>query len=371
MAGSSPDPLGSLLQTRICGLRRADSSLRASRSSKARGGARSSCARLGGSELLVLATAPNDSAFWDTMTPDEEAFARMSLVSPIPVTVEEARSFQEHGALKLRALLGSEGVASLARMVEEELAGSASTLGKDGDFSRMKYDAGHTSSAVRQILASAELKRTISALIPARVLFTQGIGFELTPAKKGFDWHFEFLSFAYLRPTSRAYTLWIPLDRIDPAGQHGGMEYVPEDVYSGKDKLILSCRHVEEGPRIIDEVGGLEAYRNQMPCSAADRVILDRNRVELAFEPGDALLFNRYVWHKSCALEPGPMKRRRVFVLRLVEADAIYDGTFVKKLAEFSISYGNPNTKLDFALRFSDLRDGDKMLASRFCVDMI
>ena len=295
----------------------------------------------------------------------------MDLVSRIEITHEQARTFREAGALKLEGFLTGEGVRTVREMVEQEIgAGEGGPGGKD-DFKRARYDVGNRNPVTRRLLESPELRRIFQALIPGRLIFTQGIGFELTPGKVGLDWHFDFLSFAYIHPIDQAYTVWIPFEPINPAGQRGGLEYVPQTVYSGRDKMVLSFQHVMRGPQVIEQVGGRDAYRAEMPCSAAERVILDSAGVEPEFQPGDALLTDRFVWHRSCPMLPGPTPRRLAFILRFVDANARYDGTFCRKLVEFSAAFGNPNYKPAFGLGFTDLKDGDPMISSRFATGVV
>jgi len=295
----------------------------------------------------------------------------VNLVRRAEITPEQVRTFQDQGALKLERLLTKEGIEQARAMVEQELGSGESGPGGRDDFKRARYDVGNRNPVTRSLLESPELCQILKALIPGQLVFTQGIGFELTPGKAGLDWHFDFLSFAFIHPLDRAFTLWIPFDPIDPVGQRGGLEYVPEDVYCGRDKMVLSFRHVLRGPDVIERLGGRDAYREQMPCSASERVILDEVKVEPAFQPGDALLTSRFVWHRSCPLGEGPVRRRLAFILRFVDGDARYQPTFCRKLGEFSVAYGNPNFDTTFGLSFTDRCDGDRMIASRFAVAVV
>lgn len=295
----------------------------------------------------------------------------MKLVNPIRVTTEQAAAFTQHGALKLDGLIDADALARLRELLEHELAGGERGFGKDGDYDRVKYGVASTVELTRALVGSAEFRRVIHALIPTRVILTQSIGFALGTGQAGLDWHFDLISFSYIDPLSPAFTLWLPLTEIDPARQRGGIEYVPQDVYCGRDKMVLSSRHFLEGPGVIEAVGGLDVYRSLMPCSPVDKVVLDKHRVEPAFGVGDALLFNRYVWHRSSPLLEGPLTQRLAFTLRLVAADARYDGTLCRKFGEFSIAYGNPAVKTAFGLSFDDLRDGDAMIQSRHATDII
>jgi hypothetical protein len=302
---------------------------------------------------------------------DIDGGAAMNPIRRIDITPDQARGFQDAGVLKLERLLTDEAITGVREMVEREIRGAQGGPGDKDDFKRARYDVGNRSDVTRTLLESPEFRRILHALIPGRVLFTQGIGFELTPGNAGLDWHFDLLSFSFIHPLDRAYTLWIPFERIDPTGQRGGLEYVPESAYSARDLTVLTYRHVQRGPRVIEELGGRDVYRAQMPCSPRDRVILEQEKIEPAFEPGDALLTTRYVWHRSCPLAPGPIPRRLAYILRFVDAGARYAGGFCRKLGEFSPAYGNANFKTEFGLSFTDLRDGDPMIASRFALNVV
>ena len=54
--------------------------------------------------------------------------------------------------------------------------------------------------------------------------------------------------------------------------------------------------------------------------------------VERPFKPGDALLFNKLVPHRSLALEEGPLPSRDAYVLRFVDATSHYDLTRARML---------------------------------------
>lgn len=295
----------------------------------------------------------------------------MQLANPISITPEQTASFRNRGALELRGLVHPEAVAALSQLLERELASGQERLGVDGDFDRLKYGVRSTEALLKQLIHSPQFKRVIHRLIPTRLLAMEVVGFELVPGKIGLDWHFDLISFSYVSPESDAYSLWIPLATVDPAGQRGGMEYVPTDVYSARDHAILTSRHFMTGPSVIEQVGGLAAYRALMPCTPAERVVLDAGRVESGFAAGDALLFSRYVWHRSCPMLDGPITKRLALVVRFVAADARYSSALCRKFGEFSVAYGNPNVKLDHGLQFDDLADGDPMVLSRHAADII
>ena len=53
--------------------------------------------------------------------------------------------------------------------------------------------------------------------------------------------------------------------------------------------------------------------------------ILAFHQVEDDFAPGDVLLFNKYVVHRSVMLGQGALPRRAAFVMRFVDIDSHYD----------------------------------------------
>jgi hypothetical protein len=296
----------------------------------------------------------------------------MKLVNPNAAGPEQVATFERAAAVKLEGLIDPATIEQLREQLEAELGAADSGVGRDyTDYDKVKYGVGSTQELVRAIASSAEFGRVIHALIPGRLLLTQSVGFALGPGKAGLDWHFDLISYSYIQPLSPAWSLWLPLTPIDPGGQRGGMEYVGEDTYSGRDKMVLSARHFHEGPAVIAELGGLDAYRAQMPCTPAEKVVLDRNRIEHPFTPGDGLVFSRYVWHRSCPMHEGPVPRRLALTVRFVAADARYDRTLCRKFGEFSVAYGNPGVKTAFGLSFDDLRDGDPMIRSRHAVDVV
>jgi len=62
-----------------------------------------------------------------------------------------------------------------------------------------------------------------------------------------------------------------------------------------------------------------------------DLEILEDLKQSCDVSVGDALLFNRYTWHKTHEILPGPMKCRTAIVLRVVSADAVFDKEFFEQ----------------------------------------
>ena len=69
--------------------------------------------------------------------------------------------------------------------------------------------------------------------------------------------------------------------------------------------------------------------------------ILEAHATEDDFEPGDVLLFNKYVIHRSIKLEEGELERRAAFVMRFVEEGSHYDRQRAENLEYPTNKYGH------------------------------
>ena len=160
--------------------------------------------------------------------------------------------------------------------------------------------------------------------------FIQGIGFELEPLHKGFPWHHDILSFCYIMPEDLGYTLWIPLDPIKTKEQHGGLAYVSRKVHSAREYFNLVYQLVQQEKFSdflqTEDFKSFDLYY----ASKAESFILDNNKVEDDFEVGDALLLDKFVWHKSCLLKEGALSSRLAYVMRFVDKQARYSKTLIE-----------------------------------------
>ena len=128
-------------------------------------------------------------------------------------------------------------------------------------------------------------------------------------------------------------TLWAPLHPVDAAGQRGGMAYVPQHVFSGEfifeqiEPVVVSTLKAKERAGVRTTVQEYFDLRNGVLNSPAMMEMLENHQIEDDFEPGDALLFNKMVVHRSVMLEEGALARRAAYVLRFVDAGSHYDLT--------------------------------------------
>ena len=105
---------------------------------------------------------------------------------------------------------------------------------------------------------------------------------------------------------------------------------------------------------VAEHMPGFHCVRN---------LLLEKHRVEYSFELGDVLIFNRYVFHKSCPLRSGPLTMRRAYVMRFVDAAARYNPELAQNHAQLSTSSGTENPT-SFGLSWTDLSSGQPLLES-------
>ena len=216
---------------------------------------------------------------------------------------------------------------------------------------------------MEEVRGSPEFRRLCAGIDEGRWLLTQGLGFEIQPGQRGLTWHWGFRSFSFIRPEDQGYTLWIPLDDVDPAGQNGGLPVVPEHVYSGREETKLLARYCMSHE---DDALVQHAAANFVGFCALRNGILERELVEHAYAPGDALLFNRFVFHRSAAFLAGPQSRRRAFVVRLLPAEARHDPALFAASQALFDKFGLHKHEDPVGLRLTDLRAGDPLGDSRF-----
>jgi len=148
---------------------------------------------------------------------------------------------------------------------------------------------------------------------------------------QGFPWHIGTQSFGFQRAEDFACTLWIPMVEIDNSAQKGGMSYVPKNNISGEFMYNFvdpsSFRFLQESidagdPITLDEFIELRDGPLNQP---AMKRLLDYYAVTDDFELGDALLFDKYVIHKSVMLEDGPIDSRAALAIRFIDSSSKYD----------------------------------------------
>lgn len=246
------------------------------------------------------------------------------------VTEQDVASFEKRGFLLLKNLFAKDMIAYLQRRTSEQI--SAPTDKYQSGFNRLAFDMFEGDEEINKLLKNETYRKTILSLTKRNLLFTQSIGFELKKnASAGFPWHIGTQSFGYHRAEDFGCTIWTPLAPIDTTKQRGGMAYVPKEVISGEfmyhnvDPAVFDCleKRANSGEKV--EMAEYMELRDGPLNAQAMKTLLDYFGVEDNFELGDALIFDKYVIHRSVMLEDGPLEVRAAFVMRFVCETSQYD----------------------------------------------
>lgn len=275
------------------------------------------------------------------------------LVNQLKINDKDVNFFQENGFIPLRGLLTTDAINGLRKITRtSQIQKPAESF--YGDFAKMGYNLENTT--LKDIYNSDELNTILTQLSRKRLKFTQAMGFELEPQKKGFNWHVGIQAFHYIMPQDFACSLWIPLDTINTQAQHGGMAYVSRNIYSAYEYFSLVHQLVQQ--QDLSQLLTPQEFHDSQYASKIESVILEKNKTEDDFEIGDALLFDKFVWHRSCPLQEGKLPSRMAYVMRFIDTQAGYSKTFLEGLARSRQSFGKPLQTL-FGYKFSNLEDGE------------
>jgi hypothetical protein len=303
------------------------------------------------------------------MTRDENGETVLNMTNPgFQLTDEDVESFREHGFLKLRGIFSEEMVQHMRALSLAEVAPPSGNYGSG--FSKLKYDIGNDDPAVLGLMSDPTFASVVTRVTGQPVFFTQGLGFELERDRStGFPWHVGTQSFGFQRSFDGGHTIWTPLCPIDPDGQRGGMAYVSKKDLSGEfvyQHINMVSSYVRDSIAMGEQLNfsDFSALKNTLLNSPEMTSLLDNFAVEDAFDVGDALIFDKYVLHRSVRLADGPMPSRLAYALRFSSLDARYDKQRVDALAyprmAFNYDVGSP---------FNDLvssQDGDLVYQSAY-----
>lgn len=246
------------------------------------------------------------------------------------VTPEQIDQFRRDGFVKLDGFLNADAVATLLDRVDVEMSRAPDNF--KSEFSRLKYDFESEKTDVYELLERPYFQQALTSLVDRDLFLTFELCFELEKnVSKGFPWHVGVQSFGYQVAEEFGCTIWAPLHPIDTKGQRGGMAYVPEHVVSGRfiydqiEPAIISTLEAKERAGIKTSMDDYFAMRSGILNSPTMMDILAFHQVEDDFAPGDVLLFNKYVVHRSVMLGQGALPRRTAFVMRFVDIDSHYD----------------------------------------------
>lgn len=291
------------------------------------------------------------------------------LVNPIQLGPSMAAQIHRDGYLKIAGLFTPAAVEGFRALLVDQLrardGGDGPEMLRHGGSSQF---AGYSNNVdlrgdlMENVRTSPEFRGLCASLDEGQWLLTQGLGFEITPGQRGLTWHWGFRSFSFIRPEDQGYTLWIPLDDVDVERQNGGLPVVPETVYSGREETKMLARycHAHE-----DDALTMQAAANFASFCALRNGILDREMVQHSFVPGDALLFNRFVFHRSAPFLAGPQLRRRAFVTRLIPASARYNPSLFTSSTALFKKFGLHTHEDPVGMHLGDLREGEALGNSR------
>ncbi|GEM_PF-594693 len=253
--------------------------------------------------------------------------------SEFVITGEQQEQFQRYGFIKLKGFLNGAVVGMLQDRVGVELTRSTTNAFTRGaaPFSKVQYDFEAAKTDIFELLERPFFRQTLTGLTGRDLFLTFELSFEVEKnASEGLPWHVGVQSFGFQFAEEFGCTLWAPLHPIDASGQRGGMAYVPRHVLSGQfvysaDLAVVEVLRARErsGRRTsVQDYGDLRAEILNSPVMDE---LLEVHQVEDDFDPGDVLLFDKTVAHRSIMLGEGELSRRSAYVLRFVDAASRYD----------------------------------------------
>ncbi|MCZ4072089.1 phytanoyl-CoA dioxygenase family protein [Agrobacterium sp. LMR679] len=268
------------------------------------------------------------------------------------------------------------GVHSLRKAATDHVraaADSKTTYGKE--FSRLAYGLGEN-EFLQTVCKSNIFRKAIVELTGSPLLMADAQAFELEKGKTGFAWHYDSLSFRFIRPEDAGYSLWIPLDKICAESTGGGMAYVSESVLSAHMNFqlsnLLSTRLVSG--QSISSISLPLASIFETPSLLTS--LMEENKEEDSFEPGDAFFFRKTVWHRSSPLTTQAPSSRLAIVIRFLDwrsrfDKVMYEGEFdTGGGVGMGMDWGKPK-QATYGSQFIDVEHGDEIRTSRFCGPLI
>jgi hypothetical protein len=256
----------------------------------------------------------------------------------------DIKYFKKNGFCRIKGLIPSQMIEHFKSIIAKTENGTTfDTIKKN------TYNTAIDDHAVKSMIRHDTFAAMIGSLGYSDSIFTDGVIFETDAELGGFDWHLDITSFKYIYPTDKAFSIWVSLDPIDPTDQDGGLTLLSTASFSGREFFNLQAtvtRSLIEGhykiPALYKTLLGPK-YRNDeekkfkklfpyiqnkfphlfsdsIYISGFTRNLFESEGVSFPLAPGDAIIFDKNVFHRSNALLPGAMKTRRAFVLRFIEA---------------------------------------------------
>lgn len=248
-------------------------------------------------------------------------------------TPEQKTQFQRDGFVKLSGFFNAAVVGMLRDRAEVAMGrGTVDNFKIESHFNRVTYDLDSNTSDIFELLARRYFRQALTGLANRDLFLTSETCLEIEKnVSKGLPWHVGTQTFGYQFAEEFGCTLWAPLHPVDTAAQRGGMACVPQHVVSGAfmfqqiEPAVVSTLKAQARKGVATTVMDYFAMRGGVLNSPTFSEILEAHQVEDDFEPGDVLLFQKNVIHRSIRLEEGELARRAAYVFRFVDAGSHFD----------------------------------------------
>lgn len=247
------------------------------------------------------------------------------------VTREQTEQFRRDGFIKLEGFLNPSVIAALRDRVEAELDRGMAIDLRALAFSKVQYDFDTPKTDLFDLLERPYFQQALTDLTGRDLFLTFEVSWEIERnVNKGLPWHVGIQSFGFQFAEEFGCTLWAPLHPIDASGQGGGMAYVPQHVLSGEfvysaDLAVVETLRARERSGTSTSAQDYFDLRFGFLNNTVMDEILEAHRIKDDFDPGDVLLFNKMVVHRSVMLGDGELPRRAAYALRFVDAASRYD----------------------------------------------
>ncbi len=295
-----------------------------------------------------------------------------ALVNPLRLNQDDLRHFQERGFIKLRSLLTPAAILQLRELADSQLRPAPSGASAHGDgFSRLTHRVTQV-GILERLYRQPAFAQVLTRLTGCRLIMSEAQSFELEVGRSGFAWHYDSLNFRYIRPQDPAFSLWLPLQPIRPELQGGGMAWVPLSRFSAQANFQFSRLLAEKLAR-GETIEDFSAHLRQTYCTPGLLTdSFEQQRIEEAFEPGDALLFSKYLWHRSSPLLAGDLQRRQAVTLRLLDwrarLDPLLQDGETRSAGGLGMGLdGGPLNPVSYGSRFVDIQPGAAIRSSAHC----
>ena len=249
------------------------------------------------------------------------------------VTAGQKKQFQRDGFVKLRGFFNADVVGMLRHRAEVAMDHSTVDNFKvESHLHRVSYDLDTNATATFELLERRYFRLALTNLVNRDIFLISETCLEIQKnVSKGLPWHVGSQAFGYQFAEEFGCSLWAPLHPVDTTAQRGGMACVPKHVVSGEfileqiEPAVVSTLRAQERKGVATTVMDYFAPRGGILNSPALSEILEAHQVEDDFEPGDVLLFQKNVIHRSIRLEEGALARRAAYVFRFVDAGSHFD----------------------------------------------